>query len=305
MIDIKDNLQAMNIKAKLTKYILVVIAVVAIFSCEAEYTTYEGPELVQFTDTTTILAIIDSEQFHDINIASSKAVGYDRNYAVRIVAEETNAIEGVHFDIENFTATIKAGEHVASVKIKCYHDKIEDQDSLGITLTLLNQEDEFDIRGHKAHVVFKRVCNFDFDNFTGYCIVTSQFLDNYSRQRMRLCKAVKDPSEKQGIIIEDYLQDGYNIKLRFNTEEPLEPYVEMDANQMIAKASGFFNHIYQDDKLLVYQPDNYPSIFNSCGEYVVQYSVFHIANEGTIGIFRTVILWISDAEADYLISQGY
>ncbi len=305
MIEIKDNLQAMNIKAKLTKYILVVMAAAAIFSCEAERTTYEGPELVQFTDTMNTLAVIDSEQIHEVHIASSNAVDYDRNYAVRIVSEETNAIEGLHFDIENFTATIKAGERVASVIIKCYPEEIKDQDSLGITLTLLNHEDKFNLQGLKSHVVFKRVCEFEFENFLGYCIVNSQFIEKYTRQKMRLCKVLEDPEVENGVIIKDYLQDGYDIKVRFNTEDPLKPYLEMDNNQIIAKASEFFGHIYKDDKLRVYQPSNYPSVFNSCGEYVIQYSTLYIEDEGTIGTFRTVMLWISEAEADYLISQGY
>lgn len=295
----------MDIKAKLIKYIAVLAAVLAIYGCETEDRTYQGPELVQFTDTMQVIAVMNSEELHDVRVAVSKTVNYDRNYAVRVVTDKTNAIEGYHFQVENYTAIIKAGEYTGSVKIKCYHERIEEQDSLGITLTLVNQEDPLNVKGLNAHVIFKRVCEFQYENHLGYCIVSSQFLDQYTREKMRLCAVVEDTTVENGIIIKDYLQDGYNIKVRFDSKDPLKPYVAMEDNQVIAKASGFFSYIYQDDKLRVSQPDNYPSVFNSCGEYMIQYNTFYIEKEGVVGTFRSVVLWISDAEAEYLMTQGY
>lgn len=294
-----------NINTISLKYVLATLAIVVICSCNTKYTTYDGPELIQFADTMNILPVIDSNQIHEIHIASSKTTNSDRNFAVRVVNNKTNAIEGYHFDIENYTATIKAGEHTAPIKIRCYPDKIEELDSIGITLTLVDRNDEFNLKGINSHIILKRICNFELNNFLGYCVVTSQFLDKYTREKRRLCEVFKDENVENGIVVKDYLQDGYNIKLSFDTRDPLKPYLKMADNQIIAKASGFFGHIYNDDKLRIYQPEDYPSEFNSCGEYAIQYGVFYIEKEGTVGIFRTILFWISDAEAEYMKSQGY
>ncbi len=299
----------MDIITKITVRSLVsVIAAVCISllsGCEADTLRYNGPGFVQFSDTTVVLPIMDSEQVHEIFLSSSQTVDYDRNFGIEVLVKESNAIEGRHFSIDNQTVTIKAGEHAGVLQIRGHLENIEENDSLAITLSIVNPDDEQTVYGHTTHILLSKVCPFDLSTFIGPCVVESAFFRSYTNFNFRLIESIKDPEQPNGIILKDYFQDGYDLKVRFNTEDPLNPFIEMDDNQIIAKASEFFSHIYNDDKLRVDQPGNYSSLYNTCSESFEQYSTIYIKDEGVVGVYKSIIYCITEAEADYLRKQGY
>ncbi len=294
-----------KIKAIVKVWMLAVVACSMLVACEEDAPIYTGPDFVQFADTMVVLPVMDTETYHEVYISSSQTANYDRNFGVEVVASETNAMEGYHFDIESNTVTIKAGERVASIKIRGYEDKVAESDSLGMTLRLVNADDQYGLKGNVGHVILQRVCPFDFESFLGPCIVQSQFLDSYTMQDMRLIEAVEDPEVELGIILQDFLADGYDLKVRFNPADPLNPIVEMDDNQIVGKGHEFFGHVYGDDKLRVANPTSYVSYFNSCEGYLVHYAAIYFKGVGTVGTFGSSVSWITDAEADYLREQGY
>lgn len=297
----------MNTKTKtIVKIWSLVLLICGILqACKDDAVTYTGPDLVQFADTMVVLPVMDSETYHEIYISSSQTVNYDRNFGVEVVATKSNAQEGYHFDLESTTVTIKAGERVAALKIRGYEDKIAESDSLALTLHLLNVDDQFGLKGTVSHVILQRVCPFDINNFLGPCILESQFLNSYTMQDLRLLETVQDPENAMGIIIKDYFQDGYDLKVRFNNEDPVNPVLEMEDGQTVGRGSDFFGYIYGDDILRIAQPNNYVSSFNSCEGYIVQYSTIYVEEVGEVGTYTTVVNWITEAEADYLRRQGY
>lgn len=273
--------------------------------CEESYVTYSGPDYVMFSDTLQTVAVQDDETYYDIPVSATTACDYDRTYAVEVVDEGSNAIEGLHYDLESNTITIPAGQLATSVKIKGYFSNFEDTDSIGVKLRLvLPNEKVWDLYGTDTEVVLQKVCPFDINTFIGYAMVTTTF--EYASATTRLITSEQDPDDEDGIILKDYLYDGYDIKVSFDHEDPLEPYLDMEEDQVIASTvEAFSGNLWGDDKLRVYQPSAYTSYYNVCQNYILQYLTFYVEDVGTVGTYINVVEWISEEEYNYLKSQGY
>lgn len=88
-------------------------------------------------------------------VSATNATDYDRNYAVEIINEKSTAIRGYHFDFVDGTnnITIKAGERVGIVKLKPTYANVAREDSLVISLRLLEPKDEeLDLYGNVTRV---------------------------------------------------------------------------------------------------------------------------------------------------------
>lgn len=294
----------------MNKYLSVVLLSCATFflvACEADKITYEGPDYIMFSDSLQTIAIQDAETYHEIPVVATTVCDYDRTFAVELIDKESNAIEGVHYDLASNTVTIKAGETVGAVKIRGHFDDFEETDSIGISLRLVVSKDKvWSLYGDNTKVVLVKVCPFDIERFVGHAVLTSMFFTEYMPTTdLRLIETLRDPEEKNGIILKDFLYDGYDIKVRFNTDDPLEPKLEMDP-QIVALASDpFQGAIWGDNKLRVSQPANVTSFFNVCQGFFFQYMTFYVNEVGTVGTYANVVEWISDDEYEYLKRQGY
>ncbi|MFV0365910.1 MAG: DUF4984 domain-containing protein [Mangrovibacterium sp.] len=290
------------------KELLAIMLVLILSSCdtESDFVKYSGHSFVQFSDSVAELPFMNDMDVQEVYISASQTVDYDRNFGVSVVPKESSAIEGYQFDLESHTVTIKAGEHTAPVRIVGYIAELDESiDTTYVTLTLINQDEDPNLGGNDIKVTLTKVCPFNIDDFIGHCVVRSGFFDYYATTAMRLTSSIADPEDSLGIIVKDFFQDGYDLKFRFNTENVLEPYLEMGEDQVVAEGSTYFNYIYDDDKLNITQPAAYPSAYNACGGFTVMYNAFYFRTAGTVGIFRSTIEWITDAEADYYEKLGY
>lgn len=294
----------------MNKYLSVVLLSCATFflvACEADKITYEGPDYIMFSDSLQTIAIQDSETYHEIPVVATTVCDYDRTFAVELIDKESNAIEGVHYDLASNTVTIKAGETVGAVKIRGHFDDFEETDSIGISLRLVVSKDKvWSLYGDNTKVVLVKVCPFDIERFVGHAVLTSTFFTEYMPTTdLRLIETLRDPEEKNGIILKDFLYDGYDIKVRFNTDDPLEPKLEMDPQIVALASEPFQGAIWGDNKLRVSQPANVTSFFNVCQGFFFQYMTFYVNEVGTVGTYANVVEWISDDEYEYLKRQGY
>ena len=55
----------------------------------------------------------------------------------------------------------------------------------------------------------------------------------------------------------------------------------------------------------MYQPTMYTSYYSTCEKFVFQYVTLHVDGVGTVGTYANILEWISDAEAEKLIEEGY
>lgn len=279
--------------------------------CNEERTTYSGPNYIMFSDSLYVLPIQNNEDFFDIPVSATQTCSYDRTLAVEIIDKNSNAIEGVHYVLESNTVTIAAGELVTNVRVRGIFDNIEVADSLGFALRLVTEENtHWDLYGIDANVILRKTCPFNIYDFEGYCLLNSTYLYDYTTVDKRLTRAVVDTEEENTLIIKDYFYDGYDVKLKFTTDDLLNPLIEMD-EQIFGPTTEAFGTIYGDGKIRMFQPTNYVSYYSSCEQFVYQYMTLYVMNKdqqsiyGTVGTFINVLKWISDDEAEKLMREGY
>ncbi len=275
--------------------------------CSEENATYSGPDYVMFSDTLQTIAVQSDDTYYDIPVTATTACDYDRTYSVEVVDKGSNAIEGVHYDLQSNNVTIKAGERTSSIKIRGHYNNFEETDSIGVMLRLTADKDKiWDLYGRDTKVVLVKVCPFDINTFVGYAVLTSTFFTDYMQTtEMRLLTTEKDPEVENGIILKNFLYDGYDIKVSFNTDNPLQPLLEMEPQVVGSTAEAFQGSVWGDDKLRVMNTTGAISYYNVCQNFFFQYMTFYVNGVGTVGTYANVVEWISKEEYDYLKKQGY
>ena len=296
-------------KKIMTKLCSAAALLFAVAACDAEYTTYGGPDYVMFSDTMYVFPVQNSEEYFEIPIAATQTCDYDRTVAVEIVEQATNAIEGRHFALEQNSVTIKAGERVGVLRMRGFHENIDVYDSLGVTLNLLiDKESEWSLYGTRAQVELRKACTFDINAFTGYCVVSSTYIMNYMNVDMRLIRSEVDPERENTIIMRNYFYDGYDLRIEFQTDDILNPLIKMDDQKFAATAEAF-GTIYGDGYIMARGAPEYTSYYSSCEKFIFQYMTLYVPGmaEGSnvVGTFINAVEWISDDEAAKLIEQGY
>ena len=293
--------------------IVSLISLVCFTSCEEERTVYSGQQYIMFADTLSVIGVEDKGEYADIYISATKAMDKDQTLAVEVIEQESSAIEGVHYTIESNTVVIKAGELSTSIRIRGHYENLTVDENLPeIKLRLISPEETqwnlYESKGLETKVMLQKVCPFDINAFTGYAMITSTFLYNYVGGYNRLIKTEVDPIEENTIIMRDFYYDGYDVKLRFTTDDPLNPLIEMDDQPLVTTGEAFGTK-YGDGMLHIYQPSNYVSYYSACEKFIYQYITLWVpgmaAGTNTVGTFIHAIEWISDDEARVLMNQGY
>ena len=286
---------------------MIVAILSGFWACEdAEKTLYEGPEYIQFSDTLSYFPVQNSEDWFEVKLASTVACDYDRTFAVEIDDSKSNAIENQHYVIESNTVVIKAGERSANFKMRGIYENIGNTDSLSVVLNLVSDaKTQWPLYGSRTRVEMNKSCPFDLNVYTGYCTLTSSWFSAYMKTtKLRLLECEVDPEEENTIIIHDFLYKGYDIRLKFDPRNPLEPFVKME-EQLLGSTAEAFGTTYGNGKLMVKQPAQYISYYNVCQQFVIQYMMVYVNEVGTVGTYVNILEWISDEEAQKLKEQGY
>ena len=297
---------------QILKYItLALVAAAALSSCHERYVTYDDAEYVMFADTLQTYPVQQDVEYFSIPVVSTVKRDYDRTFGVEIIDKGSNAIENVHYRLKSNTVTIKAGETRADVLVHGLYDNIEASDSLSFQLRLvMNDELEMPLYGKDTKAVLMKVCPFDINNFTGYCVFTSMFLYDYSitGSYQRLLYTEKHPTQENTIICRNWLNDGYDIRMTFHPEDPMRPLISIEEGQVASDEGSFFGTTHGDDKILVRTSAMNDSMFFTCGSYLYLWAEIYVENlgapVGTVGHFYNIMEWISDEEAERLKREG-
>ena len=290
--------------------IAISILFTTVTACNCEYTLYNGPEYIMFADTLNVLPIQNSDEIFDITIGSTVKCNYDRTMAVEIIDSKSNAIEGLHYTILSNTVTIKAGEYTANVQVKGNYENININDSIGFYMNLIASDNtKWDLYDcNETKVMLQKIKPFDINDFTGYAHVQSTFLYQYGSSMNRVIKTEIDPKDPEAVILRDYLYDGYDVKIKFETTDVLNPLLIMDDQVMVSTGEAF-GTIYGDGYLNMYQSPQYTSYYSTNETFIFQYVIVYVpgmdAGTETVGLFANIIKWISEDEANELKKQGY
>lgn len=276
------------------------MAMAAVFSlaaCSEKYTEYEGPSYIGFSDTLNVCPVQQSGEAFDVMIASTRSCDHDRTFGVEVITGKTNAIMGYHYTIPDQTVTIPAGERSASLRIVGNYDNMEHTDSLSITLALVSAEDEnWDLYGQQSRVLLQKVCPFDIHDFEGYCRVVSSFWMQYDNKNLtRIIKTEIDSEEDNTLIFKDFLMEGYDIKVRIDNSDILNPVFKAYDGQVMGDTRIPFNYIYGDGRLRAVFPaiDNQ---INMCSGIAYLYYTLYVEEVGTVGTFVNIMQWLTDEE---------
>ena len=305
-------MKATDSMKQIFKYITVLFAAASVLSsCHERYVTYSDNEYVMFADTLATYPVQKDVEWFSIPVVSTVVKDYDRTFGVEIIDKGSNAIENVHYRLESNTVTIKAGENRTDVKVHGIYDNIEATDSLGFELQLVMDKNlEMPLYGKGTKAVLMKSCPFDINNFTGYCVLTSMFLYNYSPTGayQKLVYTEKHPTQDNMIICRNWLNDGYDVTMTFNADDPMKPLVTMDRDQVASDEGSFFGTAHGDNKILVTNSSYYDSVFYPCGSYLYIWTEMYVENlgatVGTVGHFYNIMEWISDEEAERLKREG-
>ena len=291
-------------------------AVAALFAvaCDEEYVTYSDAEYVMFAEPQSTNMVLLGQEYFSVPVASTVACDYDRTFGVEVIDEGSNAIEGKHYRLLSNSVTIPAGKLAADVKVAGLYENIEPTDSLGFVLKLVMPEQlKFNIYedSDQTKVVMYKSCPFDRNNFTGWCVLTSLLLRDYpgdNTSYQRLIRTEAHPTEERSVILRSCFYDGYDVTITFNPEDPANPLVTMDKDQVISDEASVFGQILGDNKILTTHSNYYPSYFNSCQRFVELWNQVYVENLGetigTVGHYYNILEWISDEEAERLQREG-
>lgn len=290
-----------------------VAALIAFSGCDQDKVVYSGPNYLMFSDTLYTYTVQETNEIFNVPVSATVPADYDRTFGVEVIDKESNAVEGKHYKILSNTVTIKAGEMSTDVKVQGLYKNIGITDSLGFALRLVIPDTEqWSLYKNEAKVVMQKICPFDIKNFKGYCKVTSSYLssDYYPKKvDLRLVTSDIVEGKENTIVVHDLYFDGYDMEIKFNRKDVLEPLVEME-EQICGSTGEAFNTIHGDGKLRLNQPTAYTSFYSTNENFILQYVTMSVNNKdgsyyGTVGTFVNVLEWISEAEAEKLKEQGY
>ena len=289
------------------------IGATSLTGCYERYVTYSDREYVMFADTMAVYPVQEAAPSFKIPVVSTVKKDYDRTFGIEVVDKGSNAIERKHYHLESNTVTIKAGPTRADVLVHGHFDSFEPEDSIGFELQLvMNDELEFPLYGRTTKAVMQKTGPFEISKFTGYCVLSSIFLQEYGgnggHNRLIFTRP-QDPDDPdcKSIVCENWLKDGYNVVMAFDDSDPLRPLVTMEKNQVAADQGSFFGITYGQwgDKLLVGTSDLAESIFYPLGGYLSLWTEISVEEYGVVGHFYNVMEWVTDEEADRIKREGF
>ena len=285
------------------------VAAIALNACQERYVTYEGAEYVMFADTLAVYPVMEGADLFSIPVVSTVKRDYDRTFGVEVIDKLSNAIERKHYSLESNTITIKAGETRTDVKVRGHYQNIGEADSLGFALQLVMKDElVMPLYGKQTKAVIMKTGKFDRSKFTGYCVLSSMFLQSYSQtgEYNRLIFTEPHPTLSNTVICRNWIKDGYDVELTFNDDDPLMPIVTMTRTVAGDQGSSFGTSYGQwGDKLYVRSSNLAQSIFYPLGGYLYIWTEFSVDEYGIVGDFYNVMQWVTDEEAGRIMREGF
>lgn len=290
-------------------YIFVLTAVLGLGqSCKEQYVTYADKEYVMFADTAKVYVLREDILSFDVPVVSTVARPYDRTFAVEILDAESSAAEMRDFRLESNNFTIKAGELSANVRVTGIQKNLEAGKEKYFTLKLVTPKDlVMDFYGDKTKVRFQRYEKFRMEKFTGWAVVSSMFLFQFSMTGsfQRLIHTHASDKYENGVVLENFLRNGYDVTIVFDDDtDPLNPTVNTPSGQVVSDEANIFGMVHGDDHILIEKSSQGPSYFFGHAGVAVLVNRFYVENIGddigTVGHFLTEIDWVSDEEAQRL-----
>lgn len=287
--------------------IVVFWALLLFAGCKAEHTTKESDSYVTIPSKSYTLGILDKEEWFEIPVTAIHTADYDRNFGVEVLVSKSSAIEGHHFVLDSHTVTIKAGEKSSTIRLKGIPEAMTPNNNLTLCLDLVTGfEGKYKPYNTQTTITLQRCCPFDINNFEGYAVVTSTWAMQYMNSESRLVHTHVDQNEEGVIVIEELFYEDYDIRIKFYSNDRLNPLAELCGAQVLGSTGEAFGTIYGNGKLMIGDaPKEYMSYYSTCEGFLLFYSEMYVEEVGTVGYFGHILEWISDDEAERIMREGF
>lgn len=277
------------------------VAAVCMVACQPDGgITYSGPEYVMFSDTTYTMPVEVSEDVFCVPVAATTTAGYDRNYAVEVVNEKSTAVRGLHFDFadDSNNITIKAGERMANVRLKGIYDNILREDSLVVSLRLVEPKEQiWDLYGNTTRVDFVKCYPFHMNEFL-------KIKKDDDKVNLTMIASFPFDSNKKEFSVHGYKKDEHTLSLTdmfgestsetirviFDETDPLDLRVTVPEQAAFREANYGF--------VWVRTVDQYPSYFNTFDNFFVLYLEAYVPQIGSFGVYEYIFHCIDSDEAE-------
>lgn len=271
--------------------------------------------IYHFSADSYAFGVQDSEEWFEIPIIATLPHSEARNIGIEVVASESSAIEGVHFSLESHTLRLKADKEECKLRIKGNPESFEVGDILSLKLRLAVDDKFLDqTTASECEVILQRCCPFDINRFDGYAVLTSTWCMQYMNSDSRLVHTHVD-AEDNIVVIEDMFYDGYDIRVKLEEGDRLNPIAALTETQILGSTGEAFGTIYGDGKILIteakeYTAENmdlsgYISFYSMCEGFMMLYTIMYVDGVGEIGLFGNILEWISDDEAERIMREGF
>lgn len=282
----------MNNKFFVFRFSFFVSLLFAMTSCssEAPETLYSGKEFVQFADSVYQIPVTEDENVFEIPVVVSKASDIDRNVIVDVNLKKTNATEGYHFTIESRNITIPAGQMKGVVRIKGNYAHLNPNDSLAVTLSILNNEDNhLSMYSRETNFSLHKILPFNIDDYVGDVLLTCTFPFSTSQITTFLTRSEKIDDHTLSVI--GPFEQSRNITLRFhdNKDNPFDRGIDM-------RTQVAFTDINYG-KVSMSSVEGAPSYYIPQDRAFVLYLLAELEHLGAFGAYYYIFQWITPDEA--------
>lgn len=278
---------------KLSFYPLAVFFLFAAFltSCQEEKITFSGNDYVMFSDTLQYMPVTENaEQTFDVMISTTKAADADRTFAVELVTNKSNAIEGHHFNLVSNNVVVKAGELAGKVQIKGHYDNIQYGDSLAFTLRLLtNKNQTWDMYGKETNVSLVKCLPFAIDNFVGNLKMYASFPFDNSTVTFYVKSIKKNDSI---LLVKDAFSGRYDLEIRFN-KNGSNPFED---GLTVPEQAAFSDPNY--GQVFTRTVDAAPSFYVTYLRTLCLYMEMFVPETGSFGVYKYMFKWVPQSEVD-------
>lgn len=278
-------------KRNLYPLALLFLFMACLTSCQEEKTLFSGNDYVMFSDTLHYMPVTESvEKTFNVHISTTTVSKEDRNFAVELVMNKSNAIEGYHFDLVSNNVLIKAGELSGQVAVKGYYDNIVYGDSLAFTLRLLAPKNQiWDMYGKETNVSLIKCIPFSIDRFVGNMKMFASFPFSQDVVNFYVKSYKQDDST---LIIKDAFSGKYDLLMRFRKND-VNPFED---GLVVPEQVAFTDAGY--GQVMTNTVDAAPSFYVSHLRTLCLYMDMFVPQTGSFGVYQYMFRWVTQEEVD-------
>lgn len=250
---------------------------------------YQGEAFVQFQDSVYELPVTSDGRDFDIVIGVTQAASYDRYVAVAVDVKASNAVEGYHFSISDHNVKIPAGQLTGTLTMKGKYENIESvNDSLAVTLRILNGEALSPLYSGKANVRMQKVRPFCIDDYVGDMQLTCTF--PFSTSSVTRFYVKSERVDAHTLRICHPFDNSRNLLLSFH-ENAADPFDQcIDVREQVAFTDQQFGPVSMATV------DGIPSYYLPEDRAIVLYMDAFLSNLGSFGSYYYILQWVSPDE---------